>query len=138
MNASARAIVLTALLSAPAARAAEPATAALDLTWSAPAECPMRDDVMREVERILGGGAPRRARARADVMKLGAERWQVRLVTEVDGAAGERAIEASTCEQLASATALILAWVLDPSRAHDGETPAAPPSRPAAAPAEPV
>jgi hypothetical protein len=123
MHAAARASALTALLLSPAARAGEPAATALRLTWSAPAECPSGDDVTHEVQRILAGDATRRATARADVAQLGAERWEVRLVTDVDGVPGERTLEASSCTQLASATALILAWVLDPTRASGGEPP---------------
>jgi hypothetical protein len=121
MYAAARASALTALLLAPAA-AGEPIATALNLAWNAPPECPTGDDVARGALRILAGETTRRATARADVAKLGAERWEVHLVTVVDGVPGERTLEASSCAQLASATSLILAWIVDPTHARGTET----------------
>jgi hypothetical protein len=114
---------LISLLLTGEARAGEPVETALRLEWNAPAECPARSAVTSEVQRILDANAARRATARADIAQLGTERWQVHLATEVDGVAGERILEASSCASLASATALILAWILDPTRVRPSETP---------------
>jgi hypothetical protein len=102
------------------ARAAEPP---VQLAWNAPSGCPNADAVLTEVRRNLGAETPHRVVARADVTELGAERWSVHLVTEVDGVAGERSLEANSCASLASAAALILAWSVDPARGSAPERP---------------
>jgi hypothetical protein len=103
------------------------ADGAVALAWSAPTGCPSRGDVMDEVQRILGGPTEHTVTARADVVQLGARDWQVHLVTDVDGAAGERTLESDSCASLASATALILAWTIDPERARAVRSPERPP-----------
>jgi hypothetical protein len=68
----------------------------------------------------------------------------VHLQTDVDGVQGERTIDATSCESLATATALILALTVDPSKARaslpaeptapTAEAPPAPPPSPLPAP----
>jgi hypothetical protein len=70
--------------------------------------------------------------ARADVTQLGPEHWSVHVSTDVDGTQGERTLEADSCTSLAKATALILAWAVDPVKAR-----AALAAREAAAPPPP-
>jgi hypothetical protein len=89
----------------------------LKLTWNAPAECSSDEAVQREIQRILGGPPSRAANARAEVEQLGPQRWRERLTTEVDSVTGERDLEADSCDGLVAATALILAWSIDPQRA---------------------
>jgi hypothetical protein len=122
------------LLGAVEARAAEPSPVLL--TWNAPDGCPPADAVLHEVHRSLGAKTTHRLVARADVTQAGAERWSVHLVTEVDGAVGERSLDANSCVALANATALILAWTVDPTaaRADDRALPASSPPPPAEAP----
>ncbi len=128
------ALPLLAAAAAATATAAIPAAAQterdLDLVWSAPAGCPTPADLRAEVTRVLGGPSSRHAVARAEVAHLGAARWSVHLATEVDGQTGERTIEADSCAALASATALIVAWTIDPARAA-AASPAPSPSPPA-------
>ena len=119
MRSPAVAALLSTVLLAPPALA-EPASpdGGVDLVWNAPAGCPSRDAVLAEVRRALTGSRPRPAAARADVTILTAVRWSVHLVTNVNGAQGERAFEADSCAALASAAALIVAWTIDPLRAR--------------------
>jgi hypothetical protein len=101
------------LLATRVAQAGEP----VSLTWNAPPGCPSGEAVLADVQRTLGGVTSRRVVARADVSEIGPEHWSVRLTTDVEGAQGERTLDANSCASLASATALILAWTVDPSKA---------------------
>jgi hypothetical protein len=98
-------------------------TTGIDLRWNAPDGCPTREVVLAEVSHVLGGPTSRRATARADVAMLAPDRWAVHLVTDVEGSAGERSFEADSCSALASATALIVAWTVDPLRASSAPAP---------------
>ncbi|HEX8791818.1 MAG TPA: hypothetical protein VF765_12780 [Polyangiaceae bacterium] len=99
---------------APVARAQEP----VSLAWNAPAGCPAGEAVLAEVKAILGGPTPHRVTARAEVTQLGPDHWSVHVVTDVDGTLGERTLDADSCASLANATALILAWAVDPVKAR--------------------
>lgn len=119
---------------APVAGAQEP----VSLAWNAPAGCPSGDAVLADVKAILGGPTPHRVTARADVTQVGPEHWSVHVATDVDGTQGERTLDADSCASLAKATALILAWAVDPVKARAAMAakppePAAPPPAPAAA-----
>jgi hypothetical protein len=120
---------------APRAEAAEP----VSLAWNAPAGCPTGDAVLSEVNAILGGPTSHHAAARADVTQLAPQHWSVHVATDVDGAQGERTLEADSCESLAKATALILAWTVDPIKARAAAlaAKAAPPAAETPAPATP-
>lgn len=105
---------LTALAVAAPAEAQTPER--LTLRWEAPAGCPPADAVRAEVARLLGGavppdGVPVAAEARA---QRDGDRYVLELRTEVDGAGGERTLDAPECEELVSAAALILALMIDP------------------------
>jgi hypothetical protein len=115
-----RTVLLTAALLtvAAAALADEPASEAVRLTWNAPSGCPSGDAVMGEVQRMLGGTTSHHATVQADVAEVGPAHWSVHLATNVDGAAGERSLDADSCASLASATALIVAWTVDPAKAR--------------------
>jgi len=110
------------------AAAAEPAEAALRLSWAAPEECPSEEAVHAEVLRLAGvttrpGGA---LEARAAVERDG-DGWRLELTTRFDGAAGERRLTATTCRALAEAAELTLALILNP----ETETPREPKGKPA-------
>jgi hypothetical protein len=122
--------LLVALAISSRAAAADP----VDLVWNAPAGCPSRDAVLAEVGRILGGPSSRRMGARADVTEVSASHFSLHLTTDLEGAQGERTLDADSCASLAQAAALILAWTLDPTRAR---TAVAAPSAPPAAPSAP-
>jgi hypothetical protein len=111
---------VTVLVTVGVTQAATPVT----LTWNAPPDCPSSDAVLADVQRIVGGPTNRVVVARADVTETGPEHWTVHLVTSADGAPGDRTIDANSCASLAAATALILAWTVDPSK---GVAPLPPP-----------
>jgi hypothetical protein len=131
-----RAFFVASLVSAIAG--AEASDPIVHLSWNAPPGCPTAAAVASDVQRILGGSSSHRATARADVVELGAQRWSVHLVTNVDNAPGERSLEANSCEALASATALILALTVDPTRALATMPPPSRPQQPAPRPAPPA
>jgi hypothetical protein len=115
---------LVSLMAASGLALAAGSTGDIVLVWNAPATCPDRAAVVADVRRLLGGDPSRGATTRADVVELGPERWSVRLVIEMNGVTGERSFEAESCVSLASATALILAWTIDPVRARAASRPA--------------
>ena len=113
-----------AILVGSAARAAE---APLTLTWTAPAQCPARDEVVADVTRRLASGDSSKAPvvARAIVKQHKDGTWHVTLTTEQSGARGQRSLQAKTCAEVASATALILALTIDPRAAAFVDAPVA-------------
>jgi hypothetical protein len=111
----------------------------VDFTWLAPEGCPSAGSVHTEIDGLLGAAAGARAREHLSV-RATVERgalWLVTLETQSGTATGHRTIEAVTCQALASATALIVALMIDPdgvaARGKKGEEarltppPAAPP-----------
>ncbi len=88
----------------------------VQLAWSAPSGCPDAAHVRRELERLLdepiATEAPPRFTARASVEQGDDGRWHLRLSMALDEA--ERTLEGDTCEELADATALIIALAVDP------------------------
>jgi len=105
------------------ARAQAPATFAF--AWGAPEGCPSAALVQAEIDNLLGGAAGDRVRqdltVKATVEHLAL--WQVTLATQSGTTSGHRTIEAGTCQGLASATALIVALMIDPDAvaAHTGK-----------------
>jgi hypothetical protein len=97
----------------------------VDLTWSAPNECPARNEVLAEVGSILRTTrTTQQVEARATVTRApGEERWLVNLAIRSDQNVGERSFEAGSCQEIGSAVALILALAVDPSRATGPEEP---------------
>jgi hypothetical protein len=107
--------------------------ARVQLVWNAPAGCPSAESVLADVHRLVGEQPAHGVVARADVLQVAPEHWSVHLSTDVDGTAGERSLDANSCASLATATALILAWTIDPQRALAARVPrpdAAGPSSP--------
>ena len=104
-------------LSGPA-RAQERDRGPVSIDWRAPSGCPDRFWVQRDVYRLLGGkdrglGAAHLS-ARADVVERADGRWQVVLSTLRAGRRGKRELTAESCAAVASATALIVAMMIDP------------------------
>jgi hypothetical protein len=91
--------------------------AGLVLTWTAPDVCPSQAAVEAEIARLLGGppasSANRLFRVRAAVTR--GALWQVVLDTSSEEGSGHRTLEATTCDGLANATALIVALMIDPA-----------------------
>lgn len=88
-------------------------------TWSAPAECPSRQQVASEIERLVGGD-PRShggSGLQADVTVSGGPLWSAELTTERGGRIGRRSLEAPSCQAAADAVALIIALSIDPDAA---------------------
>jgi hypothetical protein len=106
----------------------------LDLEWVAPSGCPTRDAVLDDVARILGPKkteAPiARVSARAVLFRGEDAQWHV--VITVSG--GERTLEASSCEEVTNAAALVLALRVDPNSFAPEVQPPSPPAATASAP----
>jgi hypothetical protein len=89
---------------------------AFTLSWQAPPDCPSPDAVRAEVARLLGGEIrlPAGRDFRASALVAHEQTWSVSIETELAGRSGRRSIEAASCQDLADATALILALTIDP------------------------
>ncbi len=88
----------------------------IDLSWTAPAECPTHAEVSRELARIARarpGLAP--ARLRADVtIRRAQDELRLELVTERDGRRGARRLRGADCAALVRGATLILALAFGP------------------------
>jgi hypothetical protein len=132
-------VVGVLLLSEGLVRADPTADAAglLLLQWVAPAECPTREDVVRDVVRLLGP-TPTSAEpltARAHLSRSADGRWHGRIETP-GPSGGTRTLDAPSCKALADATALVLALRINP-RILTNPPPEAPTPPPTAAPRPP-
>jgi hypothetical protein len=129
-------VALAVTLGVPTAHAQAPT---FTLRWDAPApDCPDEPYVRAAVENLLGGEDPAAAHveAHAQVERLAAAGWRVRLRTVRDGVPGERVVESSSCRSLADATAFILALAIDRPRVMSRTPPEPPPgSAPTSVPA---
>ncbi len=93
---------------------------ALQLTWRAPEGCPSGAEVEAQVAELLGNREmpiSRRLVAVTTVERTDRGSWIVRLETTLEGSTGQRVFEGDTCKTVASTTALILAFALDPDAA---------------------
>jgi hypothetical protein len=135
-------IALGAAATPPAVADDAASTEALALSWDAPPGCPSRTQVLAEVARLLGGtiAMPQGGSVEARASVVQGPKWSVSLTTRNAGQAGRRSLEAASCQDLADATALIVALMIDPDAvaAHAGirevEEPAPPPTAPPPAP----
>jgi hypothetical protein len=110
---AALAFALLALASAEAR--AEPGRVAL--VWRAPEGCGDGAAVTADVERLVRGSeSTERVEAEAEVIAADGA-YRVRLRTRARGEIGERVVAAASCAQVASATAVILALMIDPTAA---------------------
>jgi hypothetical protein len=86
--------------------------------WNAPDTCPATY-VHERIIRLLGSATPSQGdkpvSATAEVTRA-AGGWRVRLKTEREGVAGERSFHTGSCLELAHATALVLALLVNPER----------------------
>ena len=124
------------------------ARAQVDLEWTAPPPCPTRDAVAAQITRLLAGSTAARSAqkvvARASVRAL-EPGYALQLSTEMGGERGERTLQAPSCAELAAASAVIVALLVDPevvNAAPSGvapgtSAPATSPPGPAAEPASP-
>jgi hypothetical protein len=107
-------VIASVRLAAPDPVNAEPPTPAADaaVIWRAPAGCP--DDAAIE-QRItaLVGEPPVTTPATAQVRHAG-DRYEVELVTWIDGGSQRRELAATSCAALADVVAVVIAVSLDP------------------------
>lgn len=87
----------------------------VDLSWEGPAGCPSTAALHERIGQLLGkrGGISRKVKARATAQQT-RDGWRVSILTEIDGQRGSRSLSAPVCADLAEATALILALMIDP------------------------
>jgi hypothetical protein len=106
---------LAIVANARSARAEE--TGALTFFWQAPAGCPSRDELRAEIARLLGGEirVPKGGDIKAVAVVAPGQTWSLAIETELAGRPGRRSIEAASCQDLADATALIIALMIDPN-----------------------
>jgi len=118
------------------------APGALDFSWTAPLGCPSRDELRGQIARLLGGGirVPEGGDIRARAVVEHGQTWSLEIETELAGRPGRRSIEAGSCQDLADATSLIVALMIDPDavNAHAMRPlPAVPPADSRPIPAKP-
>lgn len=111
--------IALAVLAAPAAASAGDDGARVSLVWRTPegSDCPSRDEVIEQVQRLVGPAPTREqapVRASAEVHRDAGGRWRVELVTWMGSSQGVRVIEERSCRAMAEATVVILAWMIDP------------------------
>ena len=107
------------VLSASSSASADPQTA-IDLSWSAPLECPTRDQILAEVGELTGERMPtQKWRVEATVERRSAQRWVLRLTTKIDDDENSnvRNLAAPSCSEIAHAAAVMLAIDVDPKAA---------------------
>jgi hypothetical protein len=109
----------------PAGRAWAEQPGAFMFTWSAPAECPSRQQLEAQIERLVGGDPSSHGGSglRADVTLSGGPLWSAELTTERAGRIGRRILEAPSCQAAADAVALIIALSIDPDAAATRDQP---------------
>ena len=114
---------------------------ALTFSWQAPAGCPSRDDLRAKIARLLGGDirVPQGGDIKARAVVAHGQTWSLAIETELAGRPGRRSIEAASCQDLADATALIIALMIDPNAVAARATqpkpvPATPPAETGPAP----
>jgi hypothetical protein len=95
------------LLVATAARAE---LSSFDLQWQAPPGCPQGSDVQSRVEALVGAEKTARSpvEAEGNITQTDDGRFQLKLVIRSGGLVGERALESTSCEDLAGAAAVTL------------------------------
>lgn len=90
------------------------------VSWQVPEGCPTRAAWLSELRARVDDAAWNEAapKLRASVrIEITATGYALQLDTELDGAAGQRRIEAARCDELVEASALIVAFAIDPSAA---------------------
>jgi hypothetical protein len=106
------------------------------LVWSAPETCPSGARVEQRVERILSRPL---TVPDDDVLIVRAEvkppqgelPWRVELETDNGRRRASRSVEAASCDELANATALVIAILIEPNVDHTEQVETAQPSEPA-------
>jgi len=115
--------LLASLLAASVTRARE---GDVDIRWAAPGECPSSADLQERVTSRIPRASAVRARGRVE---RAAGAWRLALDIETPSSRGERTLEASTCDALASSAAVVIAMSITPVAEQPNPAPA-PPSGP--------
>lgn len=84
----------------------------VDVTWTAPGECPSSADLQERVTARLPGASAVRARGRVE--RATSSSWRLALDIETPSSRGERTLEAPTCDALASSAAVVIAMSIAP------------------------
>ncbi len=98
------------------------------LTWTAPASCPSRDDVARQIRGAAGAELPPGLRARAAVQEANGG-WRADVELSEGGEASSRHVEGETCRAVADAVAVMVAIAVTPDAAPPAAPPPPPPPR---------
>ncbi len=108
------AAVLALGLAAPPALAAPVGTEELELSWIAPRGCADAASLRQDVARVLGesGKAHRKLRAHGEVHQTEPRTWSVTLSLDTDGGHALRTLTAQTCQALARAAAVVIAFTM--------------------------
>jgi hypothetical protein len=93
--------------------AATGAAQPIALEWSAPPECPDREWVIAEVQRLVSAEVLDREFAAQAVMTAEAGRYHIAITTSSADGHGERSLSASSCERLAETAAVVIALAVD-------------------------
>jgi len=104
-----------ALAGDPPARAVLP----IDLGWSAPAGCPSVDEMTDRIRGMLrtvpAAGSAQRYRVQTEIAIAATGEWRARIAIIGPSSPTERAFRGQSCEAVANATALVLAFLIDPT-----------------------
>jgi hypothetical protein len=92
----------------------------IELEWSAPASCPRADEVRTQIDELLPSevDTPLQLSVRALVHETGGA-YELELAMELADAHDERRVRAASCPDLARATALVVATMIDPIAVAD-------------------
>lgn len=98
----------------------------LVLVWKAPESCPSATSERAEIGRRVGDiektPPMETILARVEIRALSNNSFQLLLNTDIGGVVGERELSGSDCRQLAEATALVLALLINPNAMTTPET----------------
>lgn len=84
------------------------------LSWRGPASCPSEARVRQRVDDLVAGATVGRPLAADVVVVEAAGRFHVEMRLTHERGGGERRLDAATCEEIAEATALVVALAYDP------------------------
>ncbi|AKU93459.1 hypothetical protein AKJ09_00123 [Labilithrix luteola] len=103
-----------------AGTAFQPSSASLplELTWTAPHDCPQAAAVVARVEEILKGPplSPTTVRAEGAIHRSSAARFDLELTIRTGEDEDRRRIDATSCSALAEASAVVIALAVDRAR----------------------
>jgi hypothetical protein len=109
---------------------AAPDGSPVTLVWDAPPSCPKSDAVQAQIQRSLATARAVRQRAVVEAHVTPGEqgRFRATLRIETDDGTSERALEAESCEAIASAVALVSVVAIEGGELPAGPPPPAPPA----------